>query len=394
MRFLRPIALSIPLFVLACGSDDTSLSPSPRLTPDAGHDSAPPTDAAVDTAPYTDASADATPPTDATADTTPPTDASQDATTDLGDTSTGPEVDGDGSAPPETGPDTGPDASVENQALHTYAVAFCGLIDRCAPFMLGFLYGDEATCVTRYMAGGRPALLPQAAGINKTADDVIACASAMDAMTCEHLYAGARTTACPVIPGALPQGAGCFTNLQCAAGFCDRAGACGRCAPRIGEGGACGIADDGCDEGLVCHAPTVADPPTCTPSAAEAEACGGGVVCRGYLTCRGGTCDQPGDVGDACDSSPGSCNGLLGLRCSAGRCVANAPFASEGQPCGVQGSSYVRCLGTSACDSNTKRCVLKHADGEACAAGSSNPCLYYASCKDNVCTVDSEPTCS
>ncbi len=371
MRFPRLIALSVPFLLTACGSD--------------GEDSSPPgKDAAADTSPAdaADGGQDA-PPDQNQPDTNPSDTGSPDAGLDSSE---------DG-PPPDAQPDMGPDATAEEQALQSYAEAFCDLMDRCAPFMVSYLYGDEATCVARYVAGGRAAVLPAASGVNKTAADVVSCATAMTTMTCAGLYAGERLTACPAVPGTLSEGADCFTDLQCASGFCDRVGACGTCAPSIGVGGACEFANDGCGPGLICHAATMADPTTCKSSAGEGESCGGTVICQGNMTCRDGACEQPGGLGDSCDGSTGSCNGLLGLRCSGGTCVTGTTTAEAGESCGLQGNTYVACRGTSYCDTATSKCIAKLADGSPCEPGSTNTCLYFASCENDVCTPDSEPTC-
>jgi hypothetical protein len=368
MRFPRILALSIPLLLTACGSDGDDAS-------------APGKDAATDSFPAEagqDAAPDQGQPDSEPADTGSP-DAGPDAVED------GPQ--------PEAQPDSGPDATVEEQALQSYAEAFCDLMGRCAPFMVSYLYGDDATCIARYVAGGRRAVLPTASGVNKTAADVVSCATEMTSMTCAELYAGGRSTACPTIPGALSEGEDCFTDLQCASGFCDRAGACGTCAPSIGVGGACEFANDGCAAGLICHAATMADPTTCKASAGEGETCGASVICQGNMACLDGFCEQPGGPGDTCDGSTGSCNGLLGLRCSGGTCVAGTTTAEAGETCGLQGNTYVACKGTSYCDIATSKCVAKLADGSPCEPGSTNTCLYFASCENDVCTVDSEPTC-
>lgn len=371
MRVLRFLALSLPLFAFACGSDDTSSGgPSPE-----GQDASAETSLPEGGGGGSDAEA--------------PDVVGPDSGVDADDGGTEPDAEIDAQQP-EGGE---PDGDTPDQALTQYAEALCGLFDTCAPYMLGYLYGDLQTCVDRYVAGGGTAVLPQGPGVGRTPADVIACANAMSTMSCSELYAGARDTACPPIPGTLAEGGDCFSNLQCESGFCKRLGDCGTCAPRIASGGACEFANNGCDDGLVCHSPTIADPTTCTPTAQQGEACSPTVVCAGNLHCSSGTCEQPGGEGDSCDGSEGSCNGLLGLRCSGGTCKKTMTLAPAGQPCGIQGSSYVPCVGTAYCDATSKVCVAKSGDGEPCEPGSTNTCLYFASCQNDVCTVDSEPTC-
>lgn len=371
MRFLRTLIVLFPMFAMACGSDEGSDS-NPSGGKDAGADSP--------DGSGSDASEDTGYPETGTPETG--TDTSSDSN---GDTTT----DTAGDTLPE---DAGPDATNE-QALAVYADATCNLFATCAPFMLGYLYGDLQSCVERYMAGGRAAVLPEAPGVARSADDVIACANAMAAMSCEEMYAGGRNTACPKIPGTLSDGEDCFSDLQCSSGFCDRVGDCGSCAPRLGLGDDCEVANVGCADDQTCDAPTMADPTTCTATAGEGESCSVTVVCWGNLYCRAGTCEQPGADGDSCDGGDGSCNGLLGLRCTGGTCQLAISLADVGEACGIVGSSYVPCRGSSYCDDTTKKCVAKLDDGAACEVGTTNQCQYYASCQNDVCTVDAEPTC-
>ena len=294
---------------------------------------------------------------------------------------------------PDGSEDSTPDAMTEAMALESYAEAFCDLMQRCAPYMVSYLYGDETTCVARYVAGGRSVVLPDGPGVQKNVADVVSCAMNMSNMTCPELYAGGRTTACPMVVGTLTEGASCFSDLQCTSGFCDRLGPCGSCAPPIGVGGQCEFANDGCAPDLICHETSFADPALCKQSAGQGESCGDTVICRRNLRCRQGKCEQPGGLGDPCDSSTGSCNGLLGLRCSGKVCVAGTPMADVGGTCGIQGNTFIPCKGTSYCDSTTHRCVAKLDDGSPCEASSANPCLYFASCQNGVCTVDAEPSC-
>ena len=360
---------------LACGSDDTS---SETPSTDAGADTTSPNDAAADTA------------LDGDETDTGAADTGGEAATDSGPDA---EVDAATDAEVDAATDAEADAATEEQAIAAYADALCGLFANCAPYMLNYLYGGEQTCIDRYVAGGRVALLPQAPGVARSAADLTACADAMGTMTCEELYGGARDTACPKVPGTLGEGESCFSDLQCESGFCDRSGECGMCAPSLALGDNCEVANNGCPDDMECYAPTLADPTTCTATAGENEACSTTTVCRGNLFCDEGTCVQPGGDGDSCTAVNGACNGLLGLGCSSGTCQQLGAFADVGQPCGIQGSSYIPCLGTSYCDSTTQKCVAKAGDGEPCETAASNTCLYYASCQNDVCVVDTEPTC-
>jgi len=377
MRFPRSLFVMLPCFVVACGSDDSSDGTASQ-TPDAGFDASMP-DSSV---------SDATPDT-GQPDTGQPDTGQPDTSTPETGTDTGVDT-GSDTSPPQ---DAGPDATGSEQALATYADAICNLFDTCAPFMLGYLYGDLQNCIDRYVAGGRAAVLPDAPGVGRSAGDVIACADALSTMTCEELYAGGRDTACPSIAGTLSDGEGCFSDLQCATGFCDRSGDCGTCAPRLALGDGCEVANVGCDDDQTCTAPTMADPTTCTATAGEGESCSAAVVCRGNLYCHEGSCEQPGGDGDSCDGGDGSCNGLLGLECSGGTCQTALTLADVGEACGIVGSSYVPCRGTAYCDDATSKCVAKLDDGAGCVAGATNQCKYYASCRNDVCTVDTEPTC-
>lgn len=84
--------------------------------------------------------------------------------------------------------------------------------------------------------------------------------------------------------------------------------------------------------------------------------------------------------------------GLKQPRCYK-RAMQLSTLASEGQPCGFQAGSYVPCNGTTYCDSSSEKCVPKAADGETCSTESSNTCLYFAGCQNDLCVVDTEPTC-
>lgn len=270
------------------------------------------------------------------------------------------------------------------------AEAHCGSIAGCCRSG-GFAFEEEA-CLGSARAQFSAWVDEETSKPNRSFDEAAAgrCIAGWRAMNTacdDRALAEAANDACGgVIPGVLALGAACTSSSECAAGpgeevDCDE----GKCAlsdspsslPRGAEGAACiGSCEGEPGHGYSCtHRPDVQGA-LCWSS--------DGVYCSGETD----QCEPLAAVGQACSlgSSSGVC--VIGARCQDGVCVATA----NGDAC--SGSSDNTCPAGSTCDSASKTCQPRKANGEAC---NEDYACASLECRNSRCvdyTVASGPTCA
>jgi hypothetical protein len=292
----------------------------------------------------------------------------------------------------------GADAPVESHVVtneegcNQVAKALCDALNACAPILVQEQYGDEATCISR---AALSCVTEQGiAGISRTPNDLVTCASAAAAVMCPDVLAGNFPSACDVKPGTVANGVACGSNLQCQSTYCNKTDACGVCGPRQAAGGTC-TTNDGCKKGLVCANQL------CVTPAGPGQACNlPATPCRADLYCSSakasGTCmakvgagapcvDNPGD---ACDFSKAAvCNTLANPNV----CVT-ITIAKPGNACSL--GSKTGCVGGIAPCSDILFggiCANPAEDGAAC--GGNAVCIPPATCVNKVCRLPSAPNC-
>jgi len=311
----------------------------------------------------------------------------------------------------DDGSDAGPPPDAGGPAVD--AEALVDAIDRFERATRALVCSRSAQCDPRYLcAGGRmrtrgvSASQVAAARAGRLRFDEAAagaCVSALLARRCGDPY----PAPCLVGDGGMPQApitgtqgadAPCREDLECAAAFyCDRSTCEGRCRSKPGVGELCGAFGTDCQPGTFCdwHGDPDAPgrPPTCAPRRGEGEACGDGWMCRRGLSCIDGSCaDLPPAAGPdgACERSQ-DCR--AGLACEGGRCHPRPAPAEE-----------LRCAGDPDCEpgerceeavvgTGIRLCVAVETfneRGEAC--DNSGDCLYYThACIDGVCVPRGRP---
>jgi hypothetical protein len=225
-----------------------------------------------------------------------------------------------------------------------------------------------------------------AEGTRMDAGRLDACATALASLACD----AAIPDACAAAEGSLIDDTPCVSGLQCASGHCarDDRDACGRCAPRVTEGGACEVSTmalgGGCAYGLQCtwtfgaDAYEVARVPRCGPiPGIEGESCGDERPCAAGLFCRRApptsderTCAPALPEGAACSpaaAETGEPGCIGGTACVGGACTTS----KAGEACmGAGGPSFLidNCEGALACDSESKTCkeIALGQAGDAC----------------------------
>jgi hypothetical protein len=183
-------------------------------------------------------------------------------------------------------------------------------------------------------------------------------AAKVTAMPCYEVVAATWTLPFTDVPGTLPEGGQCWSDMQCSSGWCDvlPLDVCGACGvpPSVDEyldqpctvyegkdvtGFHCGSPELWCEQAtLTCRRrPRAGDP--CIdnrPAYPEFDCADTG------LTCHDGICVEPLDFGEACDPANDLCNPDAGATCGAdGTCAIVGPAHLEGE-CGPfsQGDGY------------------------------------------------------
>jgi hypothetical protein len=299
---------------------------------------------------------------------------------------------------------TDPDASVD---CHDYASAFCARYAACNPVAVREDYSDVETCTARWTLD-----CLANAGSGWSSDKIEQCTEQIKASTScyqDWLF----TNACELAPGALPTGAPCDVNAQCATLNCEFAygsypdgGAslpvCGTCAPRSGTPG-CG-SDGACqppqrcvrDRNNVLHC--ITPQPEGAPCV-SAYGCEDGLFCQGAPSGAGTwVCSKRGAAGVACTDHAG-CDIKAGLRCVAGVCdvptfVANgASCDSNGRLCenGLCLSPVPILFPPTSPENYTCQAYLD--DGSPCEVAVSYDCRFPAMCRDGQCRLPGDPQC-
>lgn len=294
----------------------------------------------------------------------------------------------EGDAEPELVADKGPSAS---QSCQVYAAAFCGRLQACTPWLLRVAYGDEVTCGLRAAKGCMPAL--SANGSKVTPSLMIACASAIEAQSCDEALDNPQPSACD-LPGMLPLWAPCGASSQCATGYCKMSsGVCGTCTQHVGATQVCSV-DADCSATLVCHMGT------CVGPGIAGAPCGPTSACMRTLTCIGGKCAAPVPAGGPC-TAPTDCDGAHGAYCNLQtKTCATTQIATTGMSCGLVtsdgGTTVVACASGESCGNLSPKgqgtCHPAAADGAPC--GPDIACLAPAVCSPTArCTLPNPAFC-
>jgi hypothetical protein len=217
----------------------------------------------------------------------------------------------------------------------------------------------------------------------------MACASALQGLSCAEVQSETDPTACQPPAGTVAMGQPCGFNAQCTTQFCLVAlGAiCGTCQAEPQAGSAC--SENGCGQGLGCVNSTglcQTQVTTVGGSCSTTAPCGPGLAC---VTVHAGTtqCESLGTtVGAACTDknmvNP-DCDRRLGLTCDTAthQCVQDT-YASTSETCGATDGGYIACEGGGACStsSGTSTCEAPSSDNSPCDPSGAAPCLAPAVC--------------
>jgi hypothetical protein len=270
-------------------------------------------------------------------------------------------------------------------ACASWASAYCGTLQRCAPFQLTTQFAGVADCAARYRLVCLPTTTLPATGVS--VGGLSACAAAVSGATCTDFLSGPNfvPAACR-FPGTLAAGQSCGNDSQCSSGSCTpmMSNSCGQCLTRMADGSAC-MGDGDCAYGSVCVGPAQAR--QCARAAQLGDACSAISPCQAGLYCSGGQCAAKLGIGAACTATGGECDGARGFYCDlgTGRCAASAT-APIGGACGQVGNQNVACAGGAGCFGPTasRVCVAPAPDGAACNSDpmSTGPgCLANATCR-------------
>ena len=271
-------------------------------------------------------------------------------------------------------------------------------------------------------------------GSTRTADELDACAAAVEAEDCSVL--ADALPACARKTGTLAIGSACNVDAQCQSGNCEVSGAqsgtkgCGVCNEAIPEGEKCKAegppcaigtlcvaspeeirrggsptckrvsfagADESCTgsdvqcrSGLVCATLGTGATPMCTPALAPGAECSHDAACGedafcGYTT---GKCQSRGKTGDACDAQT-PCSAGLGCDPTTNKC-APLTFVEPGASCG----GNVACReGVCGQGTGAPRCPQIVEDGKGCLVGAHMTCRAPAACIGGMCVLPTTATC-
>jgi hypothetical protein len=286
----------------------------------------------------------------------------------------------------------GPPPTTE-QACDQFAQVFCDALHTCANFLVEVLYADATTCVSRTkLACMTDQSVP---GIGRTPQDVVTCAAAVSAASCEDLVSNRLPDACENVPGPNVNGSGCGSSLQCQSGHCEKGDAtCGTCAPRQAANGACTV-DEGCVRGLVC-----ANQKCVAPKDLGADCDAQSNPCRAKLYCDKNThrCTMRVGAGSPCSSDNNACDPLQSVACNV---LAASPtcqavgVAAGGEPCGIVNGTLTICVELDDCAgaslTQPGSCAAPAGDGEACS--DQRRCVPPASCVNGLCRLPSVASC-
>src|SRR5262249_23537161 len=114
----------------------------------------------------------------------------------------------------------------QKDACVQFAQASCDALQRCDPNFVNVQFRDLATCDTRIEMFCNTQF-PTESAVRR--GDMVACAQAIPNATCSELlindrFAFDNLPECASPAGKRTDGTVCFTDGQCASGYCDRAG--------------------------------------------------------------------------------------------------------------------------------------------------------------------------
>jgi len=295
-------------------------------------------------------------------------------------------------SPPSQSVDLAPPMITPEQACPDLIKAYCTKALECYPIIQVLQFPDVATCAARINLTC-PQLV-KAMGSSVTGADLQACTPKLAGASCpDYLMANGPVRLCGFKPGTLTDGTACGEDVQCQSLYCKKATGmdCGKCTA-IGKTGSVCTETADCDKGLVCAG--AAGAKLCTaylPTGASCTTTSNSVSCQPLLACRNGSCATTAKLGESCSTLTQDCDGLSGLSCSVtNKCVTPAT-AQLGGACGVQGTTYIACIGGTFCEPVSKKCIAPAADGATCNETTGPRCQSPAKCVASVCKI-ADPT--
>lgn len=280
-------------------------------------------------------------------------------------------------------------------ACSAWSAAWCGTMQKCAPYWVAANFGTAANCATRQAAVCMAKIKAPDSGLGAAA--IEACASAVKtSVECDYYNAIDAVEACRPKPGARKNAAACGDHSQCQSGFCRGldSGMCGTCATRSKVGAPCTVAAD-CEFGLSCTATQTIK--VCAERAPVGGKCDASHVCLAPAVCMGGSCAAPALAGKPCDTTLKNCDAGLGFYCHDQKAVCTAyKVANEDDACGYFDGDRIACAYGLTCKltgGGQGECKKIPPDGTGCSAGTPNACLAGAVCDSGVCKVMQPDTC-
>jgi len=255
------------------------------------------------------------------------------------------------------------------------ASGVCRRLEACAPFLLEAYYGKRATCEGLFDAVcSRVAERGQALDLESCGSSLTTCGSFVEAR--------GVPAACFVPRGGVELDDACQTDLDCAAGACQRTKGqdAGVCVVPVKEGASCLAAR--CGNGLRCAGPEM----VCVRPGADGAACASPFECEsGWLCSAAGVCAKA-QLGDACVEGITPCDSGHGQTCLLDACV-ELKWADEANSC-LKGT--VECAGTERCVVRQSRNLERVAEcrpgvGSGAACNADNPCLEPLACRGGTC---------
>jgi hypothetical protein len=257
----------------------------------------------------------------------------------------------------------------EVMACTGFADAFCTRLQACSTFVMSVLYGDLATCKSRFTLSCLPNFnLP---GTSASAARTNTCAQSLTALACDKFVLFDFGTACAPAAGTIAQGGACGDDAQCATTFCARSATamCGTCQPATNPGDACVQGTCSVSTNTVCPA---GQTKCVKPKAGQV-----GDACVGQEEC---------DVGHQVGCNTATSKTCLALTLSTGSCGANTPFnPTSVAVCGSGGTCTGPLAGT---------CTAAAADGATCSTTDTGAhCIAPAKCIGGKCALPDPLSC-
>lgn len=268
-------------------------------------------------------------------------------------------------------------------------------MNECFPALIRIEYRDVDDCIARQKLQCVKSFGAPSTGL--TPSYASACAAAYRSAACAGVIPA--PDACRPPAGALPAGAPCAEDAQCAGRICnvERSAACGYCGERkeLADGALCVYTSD-CKDDSFCASGV------CTSGGGpEGSACNTteiplGPYCAKGLFCGGKVCVRIGDFEGAPCSTTQPCDTQKGLLCS-GSTRKAVTAVGTGETCGRS----VGCAASGSCPASgdgIEQCLPAALDGEACIPeNTSTPtgkhCKPPARCVDGACTIVDPATC-